>query len=94
MRNTIQYLQQQRIPAAVIMEVADLINQVGQLAGRCAMIAGGVAGLEALLDHHGLLTPEAMEAVKEKIGRQLSGQPEEETTQEPEQAPEQTPSEG
>lgn len=90
MRNTIQYLQQNRVPAAVIMEVADLINQVGQLAGRVAMVAGGVAGLEALLDHHGLLTPEAMEAVKTKMTAQLTGQQPE---QEPEQAPEQTPSE-
>jgi hypothetical protein len=90
MRNTIQYLQQHRIPAAVLMEVADLINQVGQLAGRVAMVAGGVAGLEALLDHHGLLTPEAMEAVKAKMTAQLSGVPE----QTPEQEPEQTPSAG
>ena len=94
MRNTIQLLQKKGVPAPVIAEVAELVGTVSQLAARLAVIAGGVVGIETLLEYHGLITPEAMEAVKlrlvEKVrtGVPVQQQPEQTPEQEPEQKPE------
>lgn len=91
MRETIKYLQKNRVPAKVVGEVAEFIDTVSQLAGRLGIVAGGVVGLETVLEHHGLITPEVMEAVKVRMTAKMTQVPEQQPEQAPEQAPEQKP---
>ena len=84
LKHFMAHLRKERMPQVAVAEVASLANLVQELAGKVGVLAGAMVGLETILEHHGLLTPEVMEAVKERIKEKLTPQ------QSPETPPEQS----
>jgi hypothetical protein len=53
---------------AVLAELAELCQETFN---KVNILAGSIVGIEILLEHHGLLTPETMVVVREKMAERM-----------------------
>lgn len=76
MKNWLSYLRRAKAPGAAIREQADFINVVENLAGKVGLLAGAIVGIETVLEHHGLLNPDILEAIRSKVAEKVGQKPE------------------
>lgn len=69
--NALKYMHDKRVPREVQLDVAALINVVGELTNRLTAVGAGLVVCETILEAAGILTPELMERVRPLVTAKL-----------------------
>lgn len=70
MKHLMKFLKRQGCPQQALAELAALAaigEAVAETLGKTNLLAGSVVGLETLLEHHKLLTPEILKEITPKV---------------------------
>ena len=70
-KRVLAFLKTTRAPTGAIEEVAQMAVMLSAVAQQCQVLAGTIVAFESILEHHGLLTAEVIEAVKPRIAEKL-----------------------
>lgn len=71
MNALIMWLKSKDCPFPGIAAVAELADLCQETFNKVNIIAGSIVGIEILLEHHGLLTPETLAVVREKMAERM-----------------------
>ena len=73
MQHLIRWLHARGADQLVLQDVAALTLGVNSLAERTNLLAGSLVGIETVLEHHQLLSPEVLEAIKPLMEAKAKG---------------------
>lgn len=71
MKHLIDYFRSQKVPAAGVAELAELVVHVNRLAEHVNSLISVFAVIESLLEDAGIMTPERLDRLKPVIAKKL-----------------------